>query len=39
MEGLMLDFMYELPERQAGETYTITEAVVKGEKSLFESLT
>jgi ATP-dependent Clp protease ATP-binding subunit ClpX len=36
MEGLMLDIMYELPERQSGETYTITEDVVRGEKPLFD---
>jgi ATP-dependent Clp protease ATP-binding subunit ClpX len=35
MESLMLDIMYDLPERQPGQTYTITEKVVRGEKSLF----
>ncbi|WP_250847067.1 ATP-dependent Clp protease ATP-binding subunit ClpX [Aquisphaera insulae] len=35
MESLMLDIMYELPEREPGQTYTITEEVVKGTKSLF----
>ena len=35
MESLMLDIMYDLPERQPGQTYTITEPVVRGEKSLF----
>ena len=35
MESLMLDIMYDLPERQPGQTYTITEDVVKGKKSLF----
>ena len=35
MESIMLDIMYELPERQPGQTYTITEQVVRGEKSLF----
>ena len=35
MEGLMLDIMYELPEREAGRTYTITDKVVRGEESLF----
>jgi ATP-dependent Clp protease ATP-binding subunit ClpX len=35
MESLMLDIMYDLPERQPGQTYTITEQVVRGEKSLF----
>jgi ATP-dependent Clp protease ATP-binding subunit ClpX len=36
MESLMLDIMYELPDRQRGETYTITDDVVRGERSLFE---
>ena len=31
----MLDIMYDLPERQAGQTYTVTEQVVRGEESLF----
>jgi ATP-dependent Clp protease ATP-binding subunit ClpX len=35
MEGLMLEIMYELPERQRDQTYTITEEIVRGEKSLF----
>ena len=35
MESLMLDIMYDLPERQPGQTYTISEPVVRGEKSLF----
>ena len=35
MESLMLDIMYDLPERQPGQTYTITEQVVRGEESLF----
>ena len=35
MESLMLDIMYDLPERQTGQTYTITEDVVEGKKSLF----
>ncbi len=35
MESLMLDIMYELPERQPGQTYTITEQVVRSEASLF----
>jgi ATP-dependent Clp protease ATP-binding subunit ClpX len=35
MEKLMLDFMYELPERAEGQTYTVTERVVRGEESLF----
>ena len=36
MEGVMLDLMFDLPERQAGQTYTIDEAVVKGEASPFQ---
>jgi ATP-dependent Clp protease ATP-binding subunit ClpX len=35
MEGLMLDIMYELPERPSGQSYTISDAVVRGEKALF----
>ena len=35
MESLMLDIMYDLPERQAGQTYKITADVVEGKKSLF----
>jgi ATP-dependent Clp protease ATP-binding subunit ClpX len=35
MENLMLDIMYELPEREEGQTYTVTERVVRGEESLF----
>src|SRR5271155_4229435 len=34
MESLMIDIMYELPERQPGQNYTITEQVVHGETSL-----
>ncbi len=36
MEGLMLEIMYDLPERPPGRTYAITEGVVKGEESVFE---
>ena len=36
MENLMLDIMFELPERQPGRTYTITEKIVTGEEKLFE---
>jgi ATP-dependent Clp protease ATP-binding subunit ClpX len=36
MEGLMLDIMYELPERAPGQTYVITEEVVRGEEPLFQ---
>jgi ATP-dependent Clp protease ATP-binding subunit ClpX len=35
MESLMLEIMYELPERQRGQTYTINEQVVRGEEQLF----
>jgi ATP-dependent Clp protease ATP-binding subunit ClpX len=35
MESLMPDFMYDLPERQPRQTYTITEQIVRGETSLF----
>jgi ATP-dependent Clp protease ATP-binding subunit ClpX len=35
MEGMMLDIMYDLPENDAGRTYTITEEIVEGKKSLF----
>ena len=31
----MLDIMYDLPERLPGQTYTISEPIVRGEKSLF----
>jgi hypothetical protein len=31
----MLNIMYDLPEREPGQTYTISEPVVRGEKSLF----
>jgi ATP-dependent Clp protease ATP-binding subunit ClpX len=35
MESLMLDIMFELPERQPGQTYSITEDVVTGKTPLF----
>ena len=35
MEGLMLDVMFELPERAPGQTYTVSDRVVRGEESLF----
>ena len=38
MENLMLDIMYELPDRPQGQTYTVTERVVKGEEPLFGPL-
>jgi ATP-dependent Clp protease ATP-binding subunit ClpX len=36
MEKLMLDPMFQLPEREGGKTYTVTEEVVRGEASLFD---
>jgi ATP-dependent Clp protease ATP-binding subunit ClpX len=36
MEDLMLDIMYELPERPEGETYVIDEAVALKKRSVFE---
>jgi ATP-dependent Clp protease ATP-binding subunit ClpX len=35
MEGLMLDIMFNLPDRPPGQSYSITERVVRGEESLF----
>ena len=35
MESMMLDIMFELPERKAGQSYLINDRVVKGEESLF----
>jgi ATP-dependent Clp protease ATP-binding subunit ClpX len=35
MENMMLEIMFELPERGPGRTYTITDRVVRGEDSLF----
>jgi ATP-dependent Clp protease ATP-binding subunit ClpX len=35
MENLMLDIMFELPEREPGRTYTISDRVVRGEEALF----
>jgi ATP-dependent Clp protease ATP-binding subunit ClpX len=35
MEKLMLDIMFELPERPEGHTYTVTDRVVRGEEPLF----
>ncbi len=32
----MLDIMYELPDIDAKSKYTVTDAVVRGEKPLFE---
>ncbi len=36
LENLMLDIMYELPERPEGHTYTIDERVVRGEASVLD---
>ena len=38
MEQLMLDIMFELPERERGLSYCVTEAVVRGERSLFDQV-
>jgi len=35
MEELMLDLMYELPDRKRGGRYVVTEEVVRGEQPLF----
>ncbi|MCK4660546.1 MAG: ATP-dependent Clp protease ATP-binding subunit ClpX [Phycisphaerae bacterium] len=35
LEGLMLDIMFELPDRKKSRKYVVTEAVVRGESSLF----
>ena len=35
IEEVMLDIMYDLPEQSSGGTHVITEAVVRGEQSLF----
>ena len=31
----MLDIMYDLPEREPGKTYTISDKIVRGEEQLF----
>jgi ATP-dependent Clp protease ATP-binding subunit ClpX len=36
MENLMLEVMYELPEREPGQTYAITDKIVRKEERLFE---
>ena len=36
MENMMLDMMFDLPEREPGKTYMVTDKVVRGEASLFE---
>ena len=35
LENLMLDIMFDLPERPGGQTYVITDRVVRGEESVF----
>ena len=35
LEEVMLDIMYDLPDQEAGMTYTIDESVVTGSKKLF----
>jgi ATP-dependent Clp protease ATP-binding subunit ClpX len=35
MEGLMLDIMYELPDRVRDQTYVVSDEIVRGEKPLF----
>lgn len=37
MENLMLEIMYELPEREPGQSYTITDRIVRKEESLFDA--
>ncbi|MGE3820327.1 MAG: ATP-dependent Clp protease ATP-binding subunit ClpX [Isosphaeraceae bacterium] len=37
MEALMLDVMFDLPEREPGRSYTITEGIVQGRETLFET--
>jgi ATP-dependent Clp protease ATP-binding subunit ClpX len=34
LENLMLDIMFDLPERPSGQTYLITDRVVRGEESV-----
>ena len=36
VEELMTDIMFELPDIEQKTTYTVTEAVVRGETTLFE---
>ena len=36
MEGLMLDVMFDLPERAPGQTYVIDDKVVRGEATVFD---
>ncbi len=36
IEEVMLDIMFELPDRDTGQKYIVTDEVVRGEASLFE---
>ncbi len=36
MESIMLDIMYDLPERAMGQEYVINERIVRGEEDLFD---
>ena len=36
LEEVMLDIMYELPDKESGATYTIDESVVTGTRGLFQ---
>jgi ATP-dependent Clp protease ATP-binding subunit ClpX len=36
MENLMLEIMFDLPEREPGQTYVITDKIVRKEERLFE---
>ena len=36
MENMLLEIMFELPEREPGKSYTITDKIVRGEESLFQ---
>jgi ATP-dependent Clp protease ATP-binding subunit ClpX len=35
LEGIMIDIMYDLPERPPGQRYVLNDRVVRGEESLF----
>jgi ATP-dependent Clp protease ATP-binding subunit ClpX len=35
VESMMLDIMFDLPDRPPGQTYTVTDRVVRGEEPLF----
>jgi len=37
VEEVMLDIQYELPEMETKNKYTVTDAVVRGEMTLFDS--